>query len=92
MDWASHSTITLPYHVLGHNGGIDGFLSTYGYSPTRDVGYVVLINSTHAPQVLTRLSSLAIRYLKRDVEPPPKPSRRPSLQRCCGATRATTAI
>ncbi len=69
------STITFPYHVLGHNGGIDGFLSTYGYSPTRDVGYVVLINSTHAPEALTRLSSLAIRYLKRDVEPPAKPSR-----------------
>ena len=67
------STVTLPYHVLGHNGGIDGFLSAYGYSPSRDVGFVVLINSTHAPDALTRLSSLAIRYLKRDVEPPPKP-------------------
>jgi CubicO group peptidase (beta-lactamase class C family) len=71
---AISSTVTLPYHVLGHGGGIDGFLSTYGYSPTRDVGYVVLINSTHAPQVLTRLSSLAIRYLKRDVDAPPQPS------------------
>ena len=35
---------------------------------------MVLINSTHAPEALTRLTSLAIRYLKRDVEPPPKPS------------------
>ena len=68
-----YSTVTLPYHVLGHNGGIDGFLSAYGYSPSRDVGFVVLLNSTHAPDALTRLSSLAIRYLKRDVEPPPKP-------------------
>ncbi|MGD9906185.1 MAG: serine hydrolase [Vicinamibacterales bacterium] len=69
------STITFPYPVLGHNGGIDGFLSAYGYSPSRDVGYVVLVNSTHAPQALTRLSSLALRYLKRDVEAPPKPAR-----------------
>lgn len=69
------STITLPYAVLGHNGGIDGFLSSYGYSPSRDVGYVVLVNSTHAPQAVTRLSSLALRYLKRDVEPPPRPAR-----------------
>ena len=38
--------LDLPYHVLGHDGGIDGFLSTYGYSPSRDVGYVVLLNST----------------------------------------------
>ena len=28
-----YSTIDLPYHVLGHQGGIDGFLSAYGYSP-----------------------------------------------------------
>ncbi|MGE0361577.1 MAG: serine hydrolase domain-containing protein [Vicinamibacterales bacterium] len=69
------STITLPYPVLGHNGGIDGFLSSYGYSPSRDVGYVVLVNSTHAPHAVTRLSSLALRYLKRDLEPPPRPAR-----------------
>jgi CubicO group peptidase (beta-lactamase class C family) len=68
------STTSFPYHVLGHNGGIDGFLSAYGYSPSRDVGYVVLVNSTHAPAAVARLSSLALRYLKRDVEPPPKPS------------------
>lgn len=66
------STIDLPYPVLGHNGGIDGFLSSYGYSPSRDVGYVVLLNSTHAPEALERLSSLALRYLKRDLEPPAK--------------------
>ncbi len=68
------STIDLPYPVLGHGGGIDGFLSTYGYSPSRDVGYAVLLNSTHAPDALRRLSSLAIRYLKRDIEPPAKES------------------
>ena len=66
------STIDLPYPALGHNGGIDGFLSSYGYSPSRDVGYVVLLNSTHAPEALRRLSSLAIRYLKRNLEPPAK--------------------
>jgi hypothetical protein len=66
------SRIDVPFHVLGHLGGIDGYLSAYGYSPSRDVGYVVLLNSTHAPEALTRLSSLAIRYLKRNVEAPPK--------------------
>lgn len=68
------STLSFPYHVLGHNGGIDGFLSSYGYSPSRDVGYVVLVNSTHAPEAVRRLASLAIRYLKRDVQPAPKPA------------------
>jgi CubicO group peptidase (beta-lactamase class C family) len=65
-----HSTIDLPYHVLGHHGGSDGFLSAYGYSPSRDVGFVVLLNGAYAPEALTQLSSLAIRYLKRDVAAP----------------------
>ncbi|MDH4065555.1 MAG: beta-lactamase family protein [Acidobacteriota bacterium] len=61
------------FPVLGHDGGIDGFLSTYGYSAARDVGWVVLVNSTHAPEVVDRLSSLALGYLKRNVERPAKP-------------------
>lgn len=65
-----YSTIDLPHHVLGHEGGIDGFLSAYGYSPSRDAGYVVLLNGTYAPDALTKLSSLAIRYLKREVTAP----------------------
>lgn len=64
------STIDRPFHVLGHDGGIDGYLSTYGYSPARDAGYVVLLNGTYAPHALRRLSTLALRYLKRDVDPP----------------------
>ena len=43
---ASPRGSTLPYRVLGHDGGIDGFVSTYGYSPSRDVGSVVLLNSS----------------------------------------------
>ncbi len=61
------------FPVLGHGGGIDGFSSVYGYSAARDVGWVVLLNGTYAPQAVDRLSSLAIDYLKRDVEPPAKP-------------------
>ncbi len=33
------------FPVLGHNGGIDGFSSSYGYSAGRDVGWVVLVNA-----------------------------------------------
>ena len=66
-------TLSLPYKVIGHNGGIEGFLSWYGYSPARDAGYVVLLNSTASPEALTRISSLAIRYLKRDVAPTTPP-------------------
>jgi CubicO group peptidase (beta-lactamase class C family) len=67
--------LTLPYTVLGHGGGIEGFTSTYAYSTARDVGYVILLNSGSpaAGRALDTLASLAIRYLKRDVEPPVKP-------------------
>lgn len=65
------STIDQPFHVLGHDGGIDGYLATYGYSPARDAGYVVLLNGSYAPQALRRLSTLALAYLKRDLDPPP---------------------
>lgn len=62
------------FPMLGHGGGIDGFISTYAYSTSRDVGYVVLLNSTHSQEALRRISQLAVRYLKHDVEPPPKPT------------------
>jgi CubicO group peptidase (beta-lactamase class C family) len=60
------------FPMLGHGGGIDGFASSYAYSTSRDVGYVILLNSTHAPAAMRRIARLAIRYLKADVEPPPK--------------------
>lgn len=62
-----------PYPFLGHGGGIDGFASQYAYSTARDVGYVVLLNSTHSPAAMRRIQSLAVQYLKADVEPPAKP-------------------
>jgi CubicO group peptidase (beta-lactamase class C family) len=65
----------LPFFMLGHGGEIDGFLSSYAYSPSRDVGYVILLNSTGdgSSEAMRRLSSLAVRFLKRDVEPPVAP-------------------
>lgn len=61
------------FPLLGHGGGIEGFLSQYAYSPSRDVGFVVLLNGTFSGQAMERISALAIRYLKADVEPPSKP-------------------
>ncbi len=60
------------YPMLGHNGGIDGFVSSFAYSTSRDVGYVVLLNSTHSGDAMRRISQLAVRYLKADVDPPAK--------------------
>ncbi len=61
------------FPLLGHGGGIEGFASQYAYSPSRDVGFVVLLNGTFSRQAMERISTLAIQYLKAEVEPPPKP-------------------
>jgi CubicO group peptidase (beta-lactamase class C family) len=60
------------FPMLGHGGGIDGFISNYAYSTSRDIGFVVLLNSTHSADAMRRISQLAVRYLKADVEPPGK--------------------
>ncbi len=61
------------FPMLGHNGGIDGFVSSMAYSTSRDAGYVVLLNGTYSGEAMRRISQLAVRYLKADVEAPPKP-------------------
>jgi CubicO group peptidase (beta-lactamase class C family) len=50
----------------GHDGGIDGFISTYRYMPEQNWGYVVLLNSTQSFQSLLDLNALAIDYLSKD--------------------------
>ncbi|MGE0863497.1 MAG: serine hydrolase domain-containing protein [Vicinamibacterales bacterium] len=67
------ASTTEGFPMLGHGGGIDGFSSLYAYSSARDVGYVVLLNSTHSGEAMRRISQLAVRYLKADVEPPARP-------------------
>ena len=67
------ASTTEGFPMLGHGGGIDGFSSLYAYSSSRDIGYVVLLNSTHSPDAMRRISQLAVRYLKADVAPPDKP-------------------
>lgn len=61
------------FPMLGHGGGIQGFVSQYAYSTTRDAGFVVLLNGTYGGEAMRRITELAVRYLKKDVEPPPKP-------------------
>lgn len=61
------------FPMLGHGGGIEGFVAQYAYSTSRDVGFVVLLNAAYGGEALQRIGRLAVRYLKADVEPPPKP-------------------
>jgi CubicO group peptidase (beta-lactamase class C family) len=58
----------------GHNGGIDGFLSTYRYMPEQDWGYVILLNSANSGNALREMNRLAIDFLSKDA---PKPQQLP---------------
>jgi CubicO group peptidase (beta-lactamase class C family) len=57
----------------GHDGGIDGFVSSYRYMPEQNWGYVVLLNSTHSGRALHYLNLLAIDFLSRGFTKPQQP-------------------
>lgn len=50
----------------GHDGGIDGFISSYRYMPEQNWGYVVLLNSTVSGKALQDMNRLAIDFLSKD--------------------------
>jgi len=54
----------------GHDGGIDGFVSSYRYMPEQNWGYVVLLNSANSGRALHHLNLLAIDFLSKSF---PKP-------------------
>ena len=57
----------------GHEGGIDGFNSSYRYMPEQNWGYVVLLNADFSGKALDDLNQLAIDFLSKDF-PKPQPS------------------
>src|SRR5712692_1824746 len=57
----------------GHDGGIDGFFSSYRYMPEQNWGYVVLLNSTVSGQALEDMNHLAIDFLSKDFPKPQLP-------------------
>src|SRR6267154_1386894 len=54
----------------GHDGGIDGFISSYRYMPEQNWGYVILLNSDNSQQALEGLNHLAIDFLSKDFVKP----------------------
>jgi CubicO group peptidase (beta-lactamase class C family) len=59
--------------IRGHNGGIDGFISSYGYLPDCGVGYVLLLNSTRSPRALDAIHHLLVEFLLAGAHVPPPP-------------------
>lgn len=52
----------------GHDGGIDGFLSAYGYDPEHKSGFVIMVNA--AKEDALRALDLVADYLCRDLIKP----------------------
>lgn len=59
--------------IRGHNGGIDGFLSSYGYLPGQGVGYVLMVNSTRSGRALIEIRHLLVEFLLAGASVPPPP-------------------
>jgi len=57
----------------GHDGGIDGFISSYHYMPEQNWGYVILLNSDNSQQALESLNHLAVDFLSKDFSKPQQP-------------------
>jgi CubicO group peptidase (beta-lactamase class C family) len=60
--------------IRGHDGGIDGFLSSYGYLPGQGTGFVLLVNSTRSLRAVIAIRHLLVEYLLQyeTVPPPPR--------------------
>jgi CubicO group peptidase (beta-lactamase class C family) len=63
---ANYSEIQAGVVTHGHDGGIDGFISTYRYMPEQNWGFVVLLNSDSSGKALRDLGTLAADFLSRD--------------------------
>ncbi len=50
----------------GHDGGIDGFFSSYRYMPEQNWGYAILLNSDNSQEALESLNHLAVDFLSKD--------------------------
>ena len=71
---ANYTGVTGGVVTHGHDGGIDGFISSYRYMPEQNWGYVVLLNSTQSGQALNDLNKLAIDFLSKDFPKPQQPA------------------
>jgi CubicO group peptidase (beta-lactamase class C family) len=71
---ANYSSVEGGVVTHGHNGGIDGFLSTYRYMPEQNWGYVILLNSSNSSRALTETNQLAIDFLSKGFPKPQQPA------------------
>jgi CubicO group peptidase (beta-lactamase class C family) len=73
----NYSTAHQGYRFHGHDGAIDGFMASYGYSPEHGVGYALMINAGNW-EALQKMQKIVLEYLCLDwpkvTSPPPERS------------------
>jgi CubicO group peptidase (beta-lactamase class C family) len=72
--FANYADLSGSFVQHGHDGGIDGYISTYRYLPDQGVGYVVLLNSSSSGRALEDLDRLACDYVTAGMTPPQPPT------------------
>lgn len=63
----NYAELSLPIEMHGHDGGIDGFISSYRYSVPANIGFVVLQNSDGSVAALQRAQKLVAAYALGDT-------------------------
>ncbi len=69
--WSKFEYSPTPFH--GHNGGIDGFISSYAYNRELGVGYAMSVNSSSGVQEFERMVVEYLTQGKKAQEPEIKP-------------------
>ncbi|MEZ5894651.1 MAG: serine hydrolase domain-containing protein [Parvularculaceae bacterium] len=62
--------------VTGHNGGIDGFISEYGFFRDADAGYVMMLNTPDG-DLYRKVRKLLLAYLRAQHPTPPAAAAQP---------------
>jgi CubicO group peptidase (beta-lactamase class C family) len=84
---ANYTEVACGVLTHGHDGGIDGFISSYRYMPEQEWGYVVLLNGVGSGEALKNINRFAIEFLSKDYPKPYKPvfaAASPELQSFAG--------
>jgi CubicO group peptidase (beta-lactamase class C family) len=79
----NHGDTLPPVRTQGHEGGIDGFVSSARYAPDRGIGYVMLLNSTGRGtfEAFRQIRAFLLDYLLGGVyQPPPPPVEIPEAE------------
>ncbi len=69
---SNYTSIRNGFVFHGHNGGIDGFLSSYAYLPEAGRGYFYSVNQRNRPAI-RRINELIVDFITHDLTPPTPP-------------------